>query len=726
MLISATKIYFCYHKTEVKKYLTYIFLISCFFNISASTIDKAFAALHEYDYFKAKKLFYTQLKKSRAEASFGLATIYYRNDNPFYKLDSAYKYIAICRNNFTNLSAKKKEKLKITYHLTDSTITALHDSISQKAYTVFLKNINIQSAEKYAATFYQSKYIEDVLCKRDSLAFNEIKHSSQSVVITNYMKMYPQSCYLQNAYQLLDYDIYQETTASKNDVAYLNYIKQTSKTKYTQQAKEELLAYYIQTKNADGIYYYIKNINASYYAWNALFSLEVKNYSEKNLQIFLKKYPDYPDKKQLEEEFVYWQTPLFSIKNAGKYGFADSIGKVCIEPIYNEVEDFKEGYGLVEKNNLYGYINKAGRVKIDFQYTDANSFMQQTAIVQQNKMSFLIDHAAKKISSDYDEIADFTDNAAIVKKNNLYGAINHTGEEIIKPNFSSLSDFAENMAAFMQNNKYGFINKQGFTVIAPVFTWVSGFKNNQCRVKIDNRLGVINKHGDFIIEPQYDVIDELYKGIYMVVKNNLYGFIDSTGCYLSEIKYSYNPSLRAADLTNGVYMRLIKDKKEELQDKNGVKYFSQDKFSQIQLGENDIVAASKKNKTQFYSITKTSLPKTIYNKIYTDKKYWYCSNDKGFSVFDVSVKEKIFTIEADEIKLLSDKFFTYTTDDGEGIITKAGTVVLGAFFDEITPTQELNVFYIERKEKGAYFNVNTLKFIWQENGFNSAYIADEE
>jgi hypothetical protein len=702
----------------------YIFLAGCFLTTSASTIDKAYAALHEYDYFKAKKLFYTQLKKSRVEASFGLATIYYRNDNPFYKLDSAYKYIAICRNAFANLSAEKKQK--ITHNLSDSAIVALHDSISQKAYVVFLKDVTIQSAEKYVEIFHTSTYVKDVLCKRDSLVFNEIKNSQQSAVITNYINMYPQSCYLQNACQMLDYVVYQETTLAKNDVAYLNYIKLYSKTKYTQQAKEELLNYYIETKNATGIYYYIKNINASYYAWNALFSVEIKNYSEKNLQYFLKKYPEYPDKKQLEEEFVYWKMPLFSIKNGGKYGFVDSTGKVCIEPVYNEVEDFKEGYALAEKDNLYGYINKAGRVKIDFKYTDASSFTQQMAIVQQNKSVFLIDHAAKKISADYDEITDFADNVAIVKKNNLYGAINYTGEEMIKPNFYSLSDFSENMAAFMQNNKYGFINKQGFTVIAPIFTWVSGFKNNQCRVKIDSRLGVINKRGDFVVEPNYDLIDDTYKGIYLVVKNNLYGFIDSSGCLLSEIRYSYNPSLKTADLTNGIYMRLIKDNKEELQDKNGAKYFAQEKFSQIQLSENDVLVGGKKNKAQFYSVTKTTLPKTMCTKIRTDKKYWYCSSDKGTSVFDAKLKEKLFTVEADEIKSLTDTYFTYTTDDGSGIITKAGVLVLEAFFDEITPTQEPNIFYVERKEKGAYFNVKALKFIWQENGFNPAYIADEE
>jgi len=699
-------------------FLVCIFLIGSFFTSRASVIEKGYFALHEYDYFKAKKIFYSQLKKSRVEAAFGLATIYYRNDNPFYNLDSAYKYISLCRNSFSNK--------KGTRFVNDTTLVALHDSICNKAYFIFLKSVTSQSAEKYAVTFYQSNYVNDVLCKRDSLVFNEVKTSLKSIDILNYINTYPQSCYLQNALQLLDYNVYQEITSLKNDSSYLNYIKEYPHTKYTQQAKEELLGYYIQTKNANGIYYYIKNINASYFAWNALFSREIKNYSEKDLQVFLEKYPDYPDKKQVEEEFIFWKMPFFLIKYQNKYGFADSTGKVSIEPIYNEVEDFKEGFALIQKNNLYGYINKAGRVKIDFQFDEASSFSQQVAIVQKNKTTFLIDHSGKKISSDYDEIADFTDNTAIVKKNNLYGAINHSGEEIIKPNFSYLSDFAENLASFAQNNKYGFINKQGFTVVLPIYNWVSGFKNNQCRVKIDTHLGVLNKHGDFVIQPLYDFIEEPFKGIYVVVKNSLYGFVDTSSCYLSEIKYNYNPALKIAELTNGVFMRLIKSNKEELQDKNGIKYFSQQNFTQIQLCESDIIAAHKKNKIQFYNANKITPIKAVYDAVDVDHNYWYANTEKGCSVFNLSLKEKLFTIKAANVKQLNDTYFRYTNDDGIGIVNKAGTAVLEAFFDEVTPTQMRNIFYVERKEKGAYFNVNTFKFIWQETGFNPAYIADEE
>lgn len=709
------------------KSFVFLLVCICFLKSPASNIDKAYQALQQYDYFKSKKLFYTQLKKNKIEAAFGLATIYYRTDNPFHKLDSAYKYILICRDNYKTLSAEKTLKLKITYHLNDSCLNTLHDSICTKAYSAYQKKNTVASAEKYASTYYESNYVNDVLCRRDSLVFNEIKNNTTSDIITIYIKIYPQSCYLQKALQLLEYAIYREITLEKNDSAYLHYIKQYPNTKYTQQAKEELLTYYIEHKSIEGIYYYIKNIKPSYYAWNTLFSLEVKDYTEKNLHAFLDKYPDYPDKQQLEEEFIYWKIPLLSIKHKGKYGFADTTGKVSIEPVYEDAEDFNEGFALVEKNNLYGYINKAGRVKVDFMFKNAASFSHQVAIVQKDKGFYLIDHAGKRISNEYDEIVDFVDNVAIVKKDNVFGVINYNGEELIKPNHSYLSDFAENIAAYMQNNKYGFINKQGFTVIAANYNWVSSFKNKQCRVKVDTHLGVINKKGDFIIEPLYDFIDELYKGIYLVVKNNLFGFIDSSGCFLSEIKYAYNPALKIADLTNGEFMRLIKNNKEELQDKNGIKYFSQDNVTQIQLGENYIIAACKYNKHQFHSINKIlSLPKTTFNKISTDKKYWYAKNDKGYTVFTIDLKEKLFTIQADEVKLITPHLFTYTNDDGTGLINKNGTILLEAFFEEVTPTLLPDMLFITRKEKGAYFNVNTLKFIWQEEGFNPAYIADEE
>ena len=63
-------------------------------------IDAAYKALSMFDYFKAKELFYGSLQKKPAEASYGLAILFYRTDNPFSDIDSAAKYIAKSRKTF--------------------------------------------------------------------------------------------------------------------------------------------------------------------------------------------------------------------------------------------------------------------------------------------------------------------------------------------------------------------------------------------------------------------------------------------------------------------------------------------------------------------------------------------------------------------------------------------------------------------------------------------------
>ena len=76
-----------------------------------SNIDKGFAALNEYDYFKAKKVFYTCAIKYRKLADFGLATIYYRKDNPFHNIDSAYACIKRSEDVLMLANSKTQKKM---------------------------------------------------------------------------------------------------------------------------------------------------------------------------------------------------------------------------------------------------------------------------------------------------------------------------------------------------------------------------------------------------------------------------------------------------------------------------------------------------------------------------------------------------------------------------------------------------------------------------------------
>ncbi|MGZ3862460.1 MAG: WG repeat-containing protein [Bacteroidia bacterium] len=702
------------------KRFSVIILLLCHAEMRPSQIDKAFEALRIYDYFKAKQIFYKQLKKHPAEAGYGLATIYFRNDNPFHQLDSSYKYIIICRNSKEVLSPEKKLLAEKKYNITDTAISILHDSVCYKAYMKFMRNPTIESSEKYLQVYFQSPFNKKVFCLRDSFAFTQLKTKMSSEACQNYMLTYPQSCYLDETRSMNEFSLYIETTGTRTDKGYETYLSKFPTGKYIQLAKEELLNFYVKQKDAKNIYSFIKKYGSSYpttYAWNMLLGIEVPDYTKNELENFLNKYPDYPQKADIEEEFKYWQVPFLSIKKNDLLGFCDSTGKTVIEPQYTEAEDFSEGYALVQKNDLYGYINKPGKIKIDFQFTEASSFINHVAIVQKDKMYYLIDYSNKVLSARYDEIADFSEGMAIVKKNNLYGAINLNGEEIVKPAFENLGDYSEGLAAFNKNGQYGFIDKQGFTFISPMYNWVSPFKNGACRVQYNKFYGLINKKGDFIIKPEYDILDEASKGIYLLVKNNLYGFADSTGCLLSEIKYNYNPALKPAELAGNNFMRLITAKKQDLQSANGNKLFADQNYDEVFLPVNNLVLIKEKNKYSIYNLAKVAFAKKNLASVYTDGTYWYLRNKKGLNVYAPDLSGALFAYDAEKISSFEKNYFLVEGEDGKGLLGINGNEILSPVYDEIKAGIVPDIFYVVRNEKGAYYSVSARNFIWKEDGF---------
>jgi len=699
-----------------------ILLISCFCSVRASEIENGFKALAIYDYFKAKAIFYKELKKHPAQAGFGLATIYYRNDNPFHQLDSSYKYISLSLDHFSLLPTEKKSAIKIKFPINDSTLLNLHDSICKKAFLKLMLQPDEVGAEKYLGVYHRSKFTKKVLCLRDSFIFHQPNRKLSVEAFKQYIYTYPQSCYLHDAHSLLEFALYMETTADKTDKAYIAYIEKYPKAKYIPYAKEELLNYYIKNKNAAGIHNFIQLFGATYpttLAWNMLLGIEAPHHTKPELESFLARYKDYPKREELEEEFVFWQTPFLLIKKNDKFGYCDTTGKLMIEPAYADAEDFSEGYAAVQKNDLYGYINKAAKTKIEFQYTEASGFLNNVAIVQKDKKYFLIDYSNKTLSAKYDDIAEFSEGLAIVKKNNLFGAINLNGQEIIKPSFDMISDYTEGLAVVLKNAKYGFLDKQGFVAIAPIYDWVSSFKNGQARAQFNKLYGVINRKGDFIIQPAFDLIDESYTGVYLLVKNNLYGFADSTGCFISEIKYQYQPSLKTEMLTDGKFLRLIHPKKQELQNINGGKYFTEHLFEEIGLPVNNFVLAKEKNKYSLYNLHKPALSKRSVENAFSDGKYWYLKTKKGLSVYDLAIEKLLFVLEADKAVSFGANYFLAEGQDGKGLVDKIGGEILPMQYEKIKRTSLKNILYVERNEKGAYFNTSARNFIWKEDGFDA-------
>lgn len=69
------------------------------------------------------------------------------------------------------------------------------------------------------------------------------------------------------------------------------------------------------------------------------------------------------------------------VNKNGKWGFKNREGKQVVEPLYDEVFNFKEELCCVQKDDLFGYVNRDGEEVIPIIYSCANSFSEGYACV---------------------------------------------------------------------------------------------------------------------------------------------------------------------------------------------------------------------------------------------------------------------------------------------------------------------------------------------------------
>jgi hypothetical protein len=202
----------------------------------------------------------------------------------------------------------------------------------------------------------------------------------------------------------------------------------------------------------------------------------------------------------------------------GKYGFVNSKGKLVVEPVYFEVEDFSEGMALVTTHDsasdeyYKGFVDTEGTVVVEPVYDFADSFSEGLAYV-----------------FSYDE--------------NNCGYIDKTGKLVIKRKFPSITEgsFHHGLAwVQIKKMKYTFINTDGKRLNDASYDWVRDFdENGLARVSTNGKWGVINTDGEWVVKPVYDKIGEFCEGLACVVKGKKYGYINTKGKVVIKVKYKY-------------------------------------------------------------------------------------------------------------------------------------------------------------------------------------------
>ncbi len=657
--------------------LLIFYLILTGFSVKASKIENAYEALNIYDYFKAKKLFYEELKKNhRAAAAYGLATIYNRSDNPFNNTDSATKYITLAGNYY------KSTRLKESYfnYIIDSlTIKSWADTIAEKS---LLKASKINTVKIYEQFLLQNSYAAyqqkfNALYLRDELSYKANLTYNISDSTKNFMLRFPESYFYNEYSTLFDKQIFEEQTPLKNAEQFNSFIAKYSKNKFAGQAQDELFEIYRKNNDLQGLDFYVNNYKNSHFineAWKLLYALTVKSYNNEELQSFVSNYPEFPFKASINKEIELNNKILISVNDSDYIGYIDTTGKYLITPQYDEATVFKEGLAVVNRNDSVFFINKENQNVFNAFFNDAFTFAYGNAPVNINNQWFLINRQGQKSAGPFEDLSEHSENIYIIKLNNKYGALDVYGNSIISPQYDRLGDFKNGFAYYLNGGLYGFVTKTGLASKAK-YQWISDFDENKLAiVKLNNQFGLINENDSIVLETKYDLVLKAENNTFVIVKNNKYGFFNGKGCFISDIDFGYKKELPVLFYTNGKLFKLLKKNKQALMDINGRITIDYDSYEEVNFAQNNLIRIKRKGK---YGFVDRKLSITIpckYNSA-TDfidglsicvlKQETFLINTKGETIHKTS----------GTIQPVSDNYFLVKDAETIKLINKKGTVL---------------------------------------------------
>ncbi len=129
------------------------------------------------------------------------------------------------------------------------------------------------------------------------------------------------------------------------------------------------------------------------------------------------------------------QGQLIPYRKGNLWGYADTNGKIVVEPIYNEVEHlFGKRFACVQQNAQWGLIDNAGKVRIKPQFYKLFSLGHDLfGITDRGGFYFICDSTGKNILNDtLYYVREFVGNLAVAtSKNHKQGVIDHEGKNIL-------------------------------------------------------------------------------------------------------------------------------------------------------------------------------------------------------------------------------------------------------------------------------------------------------
>ncbi len=287
------------------------------------------------------------------------------------------------------------------------------------------------------------------------------------------------------------------------------------------------------------------------------------------------------------------QAPLIPYRNGGKWGFADTSGKIIVKPEYSEVNAFCFGMARVKKGDKYGYVDAKGKLVIPVKYSYASDCLPNMNIrhvaqvsLKGEKDRFFIDSIGRTLENFYlaigCEASESEPNFSRMLSPQVLCDLTLASPDIskilpdfpVEAKFIVPDDLLKKRTAKMlnaQSKKLIQTNyKPPFDTIPPIWDNIKEF-TGMFIVSKNGKYGVMDRNNKIVLPVMYDeIIKPVYsRPFFAIIKlNGLYGFIDKNGKVVVDAKY-----LSAEPFKDGIARVMSRDRQPGYIDINALEYW---------------------------------------------------------------------------------------------------------------------------------------------------------
>ncbi len=235
----------------------------------------------------------------------------------------------------------------------------------------------------------------------------------------------------------------------------------------------------------------------------------------------------------------------------GAWGITSPSGEVQINPLFDKVCRFVNGYAAVKLDGCWGVIDTTAAFVIEPSWEKVWS-PENDGHPGQLTMRFSGDGVDADDLYEVDPLEDWTNGFAPgifpLRKDDCWHIVSADGTEPVNRAYSSMKTMTCSRVAVQHDRLWGYLGPDGLPKVPFQFAEAGNFSEDRAAVRREYLWGYIDIDGRVVVPEQFDSAIEFASGAAIITKKFNYGIIDRAGNFLVKPEYFYINRYAETDL----------------------------------------------------------------------------------------------------------------------------------------------------------------------------------